>query len=69
MYTQMNVGSANSLVGIIPCISFFEWFKMIKEEAYSKDEIKSIRAELSDEIIANDINTGVIDVDCSIFHD
>ena len=69
MYTQMNVGSANSLVGIIPCISFFEWFKMIKEEAYSKDEIKSIRAELSDEIIANDISTGVIDVDCSIFHD
>lgn len=69
MYTQMNVGSANSLVGIIPAISFFDWFKMIKEEAYSRDEIKVIRSELSEEIINNDINTGVIDADCSIFHD
>ena len=68
MYTQMNAGKAASLVGIIPQISFFDWFKKIKEEAYSIDDIKTIRSKLSKEIIDNDIKTGVIDKDCSIFH-
>ena len=69
MYTQMNAAKASSLVGIIPQISFFEWFKKVKESTYSIDEIKGIRSKLSKEIIDNDIKTGVIDADCSIFHD
>lgn len=68
MYTQMNAFQAGSLVGIIPQVSFFDWFKKIKEEAYSIDDIKTIRSKLSKEIIDNDIKTGVIDKDCSIFH-
>ena len=68
MYTQMNAAKAGSLVGIIPQISFFDWFKKIREEAYSIEDIKTIRGKLSKEIIDNDIHTGVIDKDCSIFH-
>jgi glycosyltransferase involved in cell wall biosynthesis len=68
MYTQMNAAKASSLVGIIPQISFFDWFKKIKKDDYKIEEIKSIRAKLSKEIIDNDIKTGVIDEDCSIFH-
>lgn len=69
MYTQMNAAKASSLVGIIPQISFFDWFKKIKAADYSRDEIKTIRSKLSKEIIDNDIKTGVIDKDCSIFSD
>lgn len=67
MYTQMNASKAASLVGIIPSISFFEWFDKIKTDDYSIEEIKTIRNKLSKEIIENDIKTGVIDKDCSIF--
>ena len=67
MYTQMNAAKSASLVGIIPSISFFDWFDKIKEADYSRDEIKEIRSRLSQEIIDNDIKTGVIDKDCSIF--
>ena len=69
MYTQMNAAKASSLVGIIPQISFFDWFKKVKESTYSIDEIKDIRSKLSKEIIDNDIKTGVIDADCSIFRE
>jgi hypothetical protein len=68
MYTQINAANAGSLAGIIPQISFFEWFDRIKKEPYSIEEIKTIRSKLSKEIIDNDIKTGVIDKDCSIFH-
>lgn len=68
MYTQMNAAKASTLVGIIPQISFFEWFDKIKKADYKKDDIKTIRGKLSKEIIDNDIKTGVIDADCSIFH-
>lgn len=68
MYTQMNASKASSLVGIIPQISFFDWFNKIKKSEYKRDEIKTIRNKLSKEIIDNDIKTGVIDADCSIFH-
>ena len=68
MYTQMNAAKASTLVGIIPQISFFEWFDRIKKESYKLDDIKTIRGRLSKEIIDNDIKTGVIDADCSIFH-
>lgn len=68
MYTQMNAAKASSLVGIIPQISFFDWFSKIKKDDYKIEEIKSIRSKLSKEIIDNDIKTGVIDEDCSIFH-
>ena len=68
MYTQMNAAKAGSLVGIIPSISFFDWFDKVKKSAYSIEEIKDIRGKLSKEIIDNDIKTGVIDADCSIFH-
>ena len=68
MYTQMNAAKASTLVGIIPQISFFDWFDKIKKADYKKDDIKTIRGKLSKEIIDNDINTGVIDADCSIFH-
>ncbi len=69
MYTQMNVSSSNSLVGIIPSVSFFEWFNKVKEEAYSREDIKTIRSKLAKELIENDIKTGVIDEDCSIFNE
>ena len=68
MYTQMNAAKASTLVGIIPQISFFDWFDKIKKADYKKDDIKTIRGKLSKEIIDNDIKTGVIDADCSIFH-
>lgn len=68
MYTAMNAAKASSLVGIIPQISFFDWFSQIKSADYSIDEIKEIRSKLDKEIIDNDIKTGVIDEDCSIFH-
>ena len=68
MYTQMNAAKASTLVGIIPQISFFDWFNRIKKESYKLDDIKTIRGKLSKEIIDNDIKTGVIDADCSIFH-
>ena len=68
MYTQMNAAKASTLVGIIPQISFFDWFNKIKKESYKLDDIKTIRGKLSKEIIDNDIKTGVIDADCSIFH-
>lgn len=68
MYTQMNVGSAQALVGIIPSISFFDWFNKVKTESYSIEDIKTIRAKLDKELIDNDIRTGAIDADCSIFH-
>lgn len=67
MYTGMNAAKAKDLVGIIPSISFFDWFSKVKSEAYSRDEIKEIRSKLSKEIIDNDIKTGVIDKDCTIF--
>ena len=67
MYTQMNASKARDLVGIIPQISFFDWFDKIKSSDYSKDEIKEIRSRLSQEIIDNDVKTGVIDESCSIF--
>lgn len=63
----MNATKASTLVGIIPQISFFDWFDKIKTEDYSIEEIKDIRSKLSEEIIENDIKTGVIDADCSIF--
>jgi len=68
MYTQMNAAKARDLVGIIPQISFFDWFDKIKKSDYKIDEIKDIRSKLSKEVIENDIKTGVIDEDCSIFH-
>ena len=68
MYTNINAVRAGSLVEIIPCISFFDWFNQIKSEKYSISEIKKIRAKLDKEIIETDIKTGVIDSDCSIFH-
>lgn len=67
MYTQMNAFKARDLIGIIPQVSFFDWFKMIKESDYSIEEIKNIRSKLSKELLENDIKTGVIDEDCSIF--
>lgn len=68
MYTQMNSFKAKDLVGIIPELSFFEWFDKIKNTEYrGVEELKEIRAKLSKEIIDNDLKTGVIDEDCSIF--
>lgn len=68
MYTQMNAVKSRDLVGIIPSISFFEWFDKVKKDDYTIEEIKTIRSKLSKEVIDNDIKTGVIDKDCSIFH-
>ena len=61
MYTMMNAEKAKDLVGIIPGITFFDWFNKIKTEEYGgKKELEEIRSRLSKEVIDNDLKTGVL---------
>ena len=61
MYTSMNAEKAKDLVGIIPEITFFDWFNKIKTEEYGgKKELEEIRSKLSKEVIENDLKTGVL---------
>lgn len=61
MYTTMNAGKAKDLIGIIPEITFFDWFEKIKNSEYKgKEELEEIRKKLPQDIIDNDIKTGVL---------
>jgi glycosyltransferase involved in cell wall biosynthesis len=61
VYTIMNVEKSKSLIGIIPDITFFDWFNKIKTEEYGgKEELEKIRSKLPQEIIDNDVKTGVL---------
>ena len=61
MYTSMNAEKAKDLVGIIPEITFFDWFNKIKTEEYGgKKELEEIRNKLPKEVIENDLKTGVL---------
>ena len=51
---------SNELLGIIPDISFFEFMDKIKTDEYrGEEELREIRSKLPQEIIDNDIKTGV----------
>lgn len=67
-YTSMNAVKAKDLVGIIPEITFFDWFDKIKKSEYrGKEELIEIRNKLSKEIIDNDVKTGVLSESLDIF--
>lgn len=60
MYTVQMTGKAQDLIGIIPEITFFDFMKRVKTEEYNgEEEFKRIRQALPQEIIDNDIKTGV----------
>ena len=60
IYTMQRGLHANELLGIIPDISFFEFMDKIRNEEYGgEEELKEIRSKFPQEIIDNDIKTGV----------
>ena len=60
MYTMQYAGHAQQLIGIIPKISFSEFFDKVKNDPYNgEEELKEIRSKFSKEIIDNDLKTGV----------
>jgi len=64
MYTYQMTAKAQDLIGIIPQISFFEFMEKVKREEYRGDEeFKEIRSRLPQELIDNDIKTGVLGKD------
>ena len=60
MYTVQMTGKAQDLIGIIPEITFFDFMKRVKTEEYDgEEEFKKIRQSLPQEVIDNDVKTGV----------
>ena len=60
IYTMQRGLHANELLGIIPEISFFEFMDKIRTDEYGgEEELKEIRSKLPEDIIANDLKTGV----------
>ena len=60
IYTMQRGLHANELLGIIPEISFFEFMDKIRTDEYDgEEELKEIRSKLPEDIIANDLKTGV----------
>lgn len=60
MYTIIRASKGQSLIGIIPEITFFDFLKKIKEDEYGgEEEWKQLREKLPKEIIDNDIKSGV----------
>lgn len=60
IYTMQRSQHGPDLIGIIPEISFFEFMDMIKSEEYGgEEELREIRAKLPEDIIKNDLKTGV----------
>ena len=60
MYTMQRGLHANELLGIIPEISFFEFMDKIRTDEYGgEEELKEIRSKLPEDVIENDIKTGV----------
>lgn len=60
MYTMQYAGHAQNLIGIIPQISFNEFFNKVKNDPYDgEEELKKIRSGYSKEILDNDKKCGV----------
>ena len=60
IYTMQRSQHGQDLLGIIPEISFFEFMEKVKSEEYGgEEELIEIRAKLPQEIIDNDLKTGV----------
>ena len=60
MYTMQYAGHSQQLIGIIPQISWKEFFDKVKNDPYNgEDELKEIRSKFSQEIIDNDKKCGV----------
>lgn len=59
LYTFQYSCHAQDLIGIIPDLSFFEFFALVKEKYNGEEELKEIRSKLPKEIIENDVKTGV----------
>lgn len=60
IYTNCRSQKGQDLLGIIPGISFFEFMEKIKTSEYNGlEELKEIRSKLPQNIIDNDIKTGV----------
>lgn len=60
IYTMQLAGKSQDLIGIIPEITFFEFMDKVKSEEYkAEEELIEIRSKLPQEIIDNDIKTGV----------
>ena len=60
LYTLQRSQHGQELLGIIPDISFFEFMDKVKTEPYGgEEELKEIRSKYPQEIIDNDIKTGV----------
>ena len=60
MYTMQRAQHGQELLGIIPDITFSEFMDRVRTEEYGgEEELKEIRSKFSQEIIDNDIKTGV----------
>ena len=60
IYTMQRSQHGQDLLGIIPEISFFEFMEKVKSEEYrGEEELIEIRSKLPQEIIENDLKTGV----------
>ena len=61
MYTSIFAQKANDFVGIIPEITLFDFMDAVRNNAYGGDEeFQEIRSRLPEEIIQNDLLTGVL---------
>ena len=60
IYTMQRAQHGQDLLGIIPEISFFDFMSKVKTDEYrGEEELKEIRSKFPEEIIENDIKTGV----------
>ena len=61
IYTVQRAQKGQDLIGIIPSITFFDFFNKIKAEEYRGEaEFKEIRSRLPKEVLENDYKTGVL---------
>ena len=61
LYTSTLAQKANELIGIIPEITLFDFLEAIRNNEYRGDEeFDEIRTRLPEEIIQNDLKTGVL---------
>ena len=61
LYTTLFAAKANDFVGIIPEITLFDFLNAVKNTPYGGDEeFMAIRARLPEQIIQNDLITGVL---------
>lgn len=60
LYTSSLITKAQDLVGIIPEITLFDFLETVKNSEFKgQEEYEAIRAKLPEEIIQNDLKTGV----------